>query len=60
MHWRPVRLEPPHLYYRDSVRLTTWLEAGLNNFQKAQDDEAVWYEPCTDFIVVENFPEEKM
>ena len=58
MHWRRVRLEPPHLYYRDSERLTTWTEAGLEQIQKTQKDETVWYEPGIDFIVVESFPEE--
>ena len=56
MGWRPVRLEPPHLYYPDSTRLTNWIEKGMERMLEASDDEKPWYELGVDFVIVEEFP----
>ena len=56
MGWRPVRLEPPHLYYPDSTRLTKWTEKGFKKLQEASEDEKPWYQPGVDFLIVEEFP----
>ena len=49
-------MEPPHLYYRDSERLTEWTEKGHKKMQQASDEEPTWYEPFIHLTVVEVFP----
>ena len=54
----PVRLEPPHLYDRDSERFIKWTAKGLKKMQQVSEEEKTWYEPFIDFTVVEEFPTE--